>query len=129
MNEYYALMDSNKVKLAAAYAVFGACGESVLLRAFEDILHITYIIKIAEELIRDEKESDEKKEILEKIEWHKTRIINSLHEKAAFYASILTLKRAKAGENEQFYKKVMDMIDREQEYDFYDWVFEINKIE
>ena len=81
MNEYYALMDSNKVKLAAAYAVFGACGESVLLRAFEDILHITYIIKIAEELIRDEKESDEKKEILVKTTAQITEPINTAQNK------------------------------------------------
>ena len=125
MNEYYALMDSNKVKLAAAYAILENNGESILLRTFDDALKLAYRAKIVENLIEDEEESEEKKKIEEDIRWLKKCVRNGVKEKKKFYASVIAGKYAKAGEFSEMSERVLVAIDNETEYDFYDWISQI----
>lgn len=128
MNEYYALMDSNKVKLAAAYAILENNGKSIFLRSFDDVLKLTYRTKIAENLIENEEEVEEKKKIEEHIEWLKKFVRNGVKEKRKFYASSIASKRAKEGEFSEMFERVLVAIDNESEYDFYDWISQIESI-
>ncbi len=128
MRNYYALMDNKKVNLAAAYAVLGNNSDSVLFRTFEDIVNVTYRIRIAEELIKGEEDSMIKEGIVEEIEWYKEFIRRNIREKKNLYASIITAKYAKLNCFDEFYKNVINAIEREKEFDFYDWVNEINNI-
>lgn len=128
MNEYYALMDSNKVKLAAAYAILENNGKSIFLRSFDDVLKLTYRTKIAENLIENEEEVEEKKKIEENIEWLKKFVRNGVKEKRKFYASSIAGKRAKEGEFSEMFERVLVAIDNESEYDFYDWISQIESI-
>ena len=125
MNEYYALMDSNKVKLAAAYAILENNGESILLRTFDDALKLAYRAKIVENLIEDEEESEEKKKIEEDIRWLKKFVRNGVKEQKKCYASVIAGKYAKAGEFWEMSERVLGAIDNETEYDIYDWISQI----
>lgn len=122
MNEYYGLMDNNKVNLAAASAILENNGESVLFRTFDDVLKITYRVRIAEELIKDEKDTTEKKRIIEDIEWIKNQARKKIRENKSFYASVITSKYAKDGEFEKTYERVKNAIESENEYGFYEWI-------
>ncbi len=128
MRNYYALMNNNKVSLAAAYAILENNGESVLFRTFDDVLNVTYRIQIAEELVKNEEKSKEKDEIIEEIEWYKKHIRKNIREKKALYASVIVARYATKGQLDRLYTDVINAFERENELDFYDWIFEIGSI-
>lgn len=128
MRNYYALMNNNKVSLAAAYAILENNGESVLFRTFDDVLNVTYRIQIAEELVKNEEKSKEKDEIIEEIEWYKKHIRKNIREKKALYASVIVTRYATKGQLDRLYTDVINAFERENELDFYDWIFEIGSI-
>lgn len=128
MQNYCKLMDAQKLNLAAACAILENNGEGVLFRTFDDILNVTYRIRIAEGLIKNEKESKEKEVIVESIKWYKESISKNIKEKKTLYASIISAEHAKTGQLERFYLDVIKAIEKEKEFDFYDWINEINII-
>ena len=48
-----------------------------------------------------------------------------MKEKKKFYASVIAGKYAKAGEFSEMSERVLVAIDNETEYDFYDWISQI----
>lgn len=128
MRDYYALIKNKKFNLAAVYIILENKGESVLLRTFDDVLNLTYRIQIAEELVKNEEKSKEKDEIVEEIEWYKNNIRENIREKKALYASVIVARCAEKGQLKRLYADIINAFERENELDFYDWIFEIGSI-
>lgn len=128
MRDYYALIKNKKFNLAAVYVILENKGESVLLRTFDDVLNVTYRIQIAEELVKNEEKSKEKDEIVEEIEWYKNNIRENIREKKALYASVIVARCAEKGQLKRLYADIINAFERENELDFYDWIFEIGSI-
>lgn len=128
-NDFYFLAVTGETKLAGAYAILMDNAECALLRSFEDISYLTYRLKVAEDLIKNEKESEFKKKIANRIEWHKSDIRRGLEEHKYRYASMLTAERAEYRHSRELYDKIVKMIESEEEYDnFYEWIWAIDGV-
>ena len=128
MNEYYALMDNSNVNLAAAYAILENNGESIFFRTFDDVLKIAYRVKIVEELIKYEEETEEKNNVVKTVEWLKASARKNLRENKSFYSSVIATRLANRGEYEKIYSRAKEAIESEDEHEFYAWIFLINNV-
>ena len=130
VDEFNVLVESGNVNLAAAYGILMNCGESALLHGFQDIVNITNRVKIAERLIENERNSRLKEKIIKRIMWYKCNITSLLTDFKGKYATIVVAERSEDGYMEDFYERVVKVIDAKKEYeDFYAWIEAINRVE
>ena len=129
-SEFGFLVESGNSKLAAAYAILLDNSECVLLRSFEDAVYLTQRIKAAEDIIKNEEESELKKKICDRIEGYKSMIRSVVELRKTEFASIITAERAEYRYSREFYKRVINELGSEDKHgSFYEWIFAIENME
>lgn len=129
IEEFNFLVETNQINLAAAYAILMNSGECALLRNFHDVVNLTNRMRVAEKLIKNERNSRLKNKVEERIEWYKTSMSMHLTTFENHYAGMLAAERAEPNDVKHFYDKVLKIIERKDQYlDFYTWILAIDKI-